>query len=115
MSAEDARKALEMVREKADLFVRVGFRDEDGVWHVGPHRIEFDAALATLTEHLERLEQKFQSEQETVRVQLVRDKEGLEEQVRRLERLNARLVEDAKRWEAAYRHEAERRGIAWPT
>lgn len=39
---------LDVLREKADLFVLSGFRDEDGVWHDGPHCIEFDAALAQL-------------------------------------------------------------------
>lgn len=29
-------------------FIPDGFRDEDGVWHEGPHRVEFEATLELL-------------------------------------------------------------------
>jgi DNA repair exonuclease SbcCD ATPase subunit len=50
-------KALETLREKADLFVHEGFRDEDGPWRDGPHRIEFYAALAALAAEFRALEE----------------------------------------------------------
>lgn len=40
------RSPIGVLYEKADLFVRSGFRDEDGVWYDGPHLAGFDAALA---------------------------------------------------------------------
>lgn len=50
----DVDTLVATLREKADLFVRPGFRDEDGVWHDGPHRIEFDAALHDLAAEEDR-------------------------------------------------------------
>ncbi len=36
-------------------FIPDGFRDEDGVWHDGPHRIAFDQAVERLEKYEEAL------------------------------------------------------------
>lgn len=48
MTSSETRSPIDVLREKADLFVITGFRDDDGVWHDGPHRIEFDIALTNI-------------------------------------------------------------------
>ena len=49
-------QAAETLATKIDLFVPEGFRDEDGVWHDGPHKSEATVALAALVERNQRLE-----------------------------------------------------------
>jgi hypothetical protein len=56
MSDRPTDPDVALLRTKAELFVRPGYRDEDGVWHDGPHRVEFDAALARLAARLEAAE-----------------------------------------------------------
>lgn len=45
---ESPKSPIEMIRSKR-RFIPAGFRDEDGVWHNGPHQLEFDNALDKLT------------------------------------------------------------------
>ena len=46
-SINEIERLVETVRGKRQ-FIPNGFSDENGVWHDGPHLIEFDAALTRL-------------------------------------------------------------------
>lgn len=57
--------ALTVLRDKMNLFVPSGFRDEDGVWHDGPHQIEFIAALDAVEALVESMREITNTQQAT--------------------------------------------------
>ena len=52
------RDAATTLRAQIEQFVPDGFRDEDGVWHEGPHRRDAFAAVDELEAEIERLRER---------------------------------------------------------
>lgn len=50
----ESKSLFSVLRSKRE-FMPEGFRDDDGVWHDGPHRIEFDEALAEIEDAFKRV------------------------------------------------------------
>lgn len=73
---EEARKVL---LSKINQFVPSGFRDEDGVWWEGPHRIEAQRAVDDLADALAWEREAHDDESEKVNHWMTRHREACEQ------------------------------------